>query len=172
MLTIQFFMPKNILRRAVSLKKRKIAEVVEQLGEGDNIIVSELSRIGRSMLEVMQVLSICLEKRRRIYAVKGNRQLDNSIHSKVMAMALTIAAEIERDLITLRTKEALKAGKDKGMILGRPKGKGKSKLDKLRPEIELLLNNGLTQKFVAGRFGTTEASLINRMKKNSVSRSV
>lgn len=152
----------------VSWKKRKIAEIVEQLTEGDNIIVSELSRIGRSMLEIMQVLCICLEKGVHIYAIKGSWQLDNSIQSKVMAMALTIAAEIERDLISLRTKEALQVRKAKGMSLGRPKGKGKSKLDKYRPEIEALLNNGSTQKFIANRYETTEANFTNWMKKNKV----
>lgn len=152
----------------VSWKKRKIAEIVKQLTEGDNIIVSELSRIGRSMLEIMQVLCICLEKGVHIYAIKGSWQLDNSIQSKVMAMALTIAAEIERDLISLRTKEALQARKAKGMSLGRPKGKGKSKLDAFRPEIEALLNNGSTQKFIANRYDTTEANFTNWMKKNEV----
>ncbi|MBL7815690.1 MAG: recombinase family protein [Saprospiraceae bacterium] len=154
----------------VSWKKRKIAQVIEELTEGDNIIVSELSRIGRSMLEIMQVLCICLEKGVHIYALKGSWQLDNSIQSKVMAMALTIAAEIERDLISLRTKEALQARKNKGMPLGRPKGKGKSKLDKYRPEIEALLNNGSTQKFIANRYGTTEANFTNWMKKNGILR--
>lgn len=154
----------------VSWKKRKIAQVIEELTEGDTIIVSELSRIGRSMLEIMQVLCICLEKGIHIYAIKGSWQLDNSIQSKVMAMALTIAAEIERDLISLRTKEALQARKNKGMPLGRPKGKGKSKLDKFQPEIEALLNNGSTQKFIAKRYGTTEANFTNWMKKNQVIR--
>jgi len=152
----------------VSWKKRKIADIIEQLAEGDNIIVSELSRIGRSMLEIMQVLCICLEKGVHIYAIKGSWQLDNSIQSKVMAMALTIASEIERDLISLRTKEALKTRKDKGMQLGRPKGKGKSKLDQYRPEIEALLNNGATQKFIANRYGTTQANFTNWIKKNGI----
>ena len=87
-----------------------------------------------------------------------------------MAMALTIAAEVERDLISLRTKEALQARKAKGMSLGRPKGKGKSKLDQYKPEIEALLNNGSTQKFIAKRYGTTEANFSNWIKRNKVLR--
>jgi DNA invertase Pin-like site-specific DNA recombinase len=130
--------------------------------------VSELSRIGRSMLEIMEVLRICLEKGIHIHAIKGNWKLDNSIQSKVMAMVFTIASEIERDLISLRTKEALKAIKNKGMTLGRPKGKGKSKLDQYRPEIEAMLNIGATQKFIAKLYGTTEANFTNCMNKNGI----
>ena len=154
----------------LSWKKRKIAQIIEQLSEGDNLIVSELSRIGRSMLEIMQVLAIALEKGIHIYAVKGNWQLDQSIQSKIMAMVFAMAAEIERDLISKRTKEALKAKKAAGVKLGRPKGPGKSKLDPFKPEIEALLNNGSTQKFIANRYNTTEANLSLWMKKNGLKR--
>ena len=83
----------------VSWKKRKIADVMAKLGEGDSLVVSELSRLGRSMLECMEILSIAAEKKGNVYAVKGNWQLDGSIQSKVMAMAFAMVAEIERDLV-------------------------------------------------------------------------
>lgn len=150
----------------ISWKKRKIASIIEELRKGDNLIVSELSRIGRSMLEIMQVLSIALEKGINVYAVKGNWQLDQSIQSKIIAIVFSMAAEIERDLISRRTIEALKARKAAGIKLGRPKGK--SKLDIYRPEIEALLNNGSTQKFIANRYGTTEANLSNWVMKNQI----
>ena len=102
----------------------------------------------------------------KIYAVKGNWNLDDSIQSKVMAMAFSIASEIERDLISIRTKEALRFKKENGIKLGRPKGPGKSKLDKFKPEIEALLANGSTQKFIANRHDTTEANLYNWLKRN------
>jgi DNA invertase Pin-like site-specific DNA recombinase len=95
----------------VSWKKRKIAEILDQLQSGDTLLVSELSRLGRSMLECMEILSIASQKEISIYAVKGNWQLDNSIQSKIIAMAFSMAAEIERDLISQRTKEALAAKK-------------------------------------------------------------
>lgn len=89
------------------------------------------------MLECMEILSIALEKKINIYAVKGNWQLDQSIQSKITAMAFSMAAEIERDLISQRTKEALAANKKKqGVKLGYPKEAGKSKLDPYEPEIE------------------------------------
>ena len=154
----------------VSWKKRKIADVLENLQAGDNIIVSELSRLGRSMLECMEILSIATEKKINIYAIKGNWQLDNTIQSKIIAMAFSMAAEIEHDLISQRTKEALRVRKAAGMKLGRPPGPGKSKLDKFKPEIEALLANGSTQKFIAKRYKTTEANLHNWMKKNKILR--
>src|SRR5437016_5102768 len=103
-------------------RKRQIARIMEEFQAGDNIIVSELSRLGRSMLECMEILSIASQKGIHIYAVKGNWQLDNSIQSKIVAMAFSMAAEIERDLISQRTKEALAARKKLGLKLGRPRG--------------------------------------------------
>ena len=154
----------------VSWKKRQIAAVLEELQSGDNLIVSELSRLGRSMLECMEILSIASQKGIHIYAVKGNWQLDNSIQSKIIAMSFSMAAEIERDLISQRTKEALAARKKNGVKLGRPRGSGKSKLDPYRPEIEALLANGSTQTFIAKRYGTTKANLSRWLKKHSLNR--
>ena len=154
----------------ISWKKRKIAKIIDDLKEGDSLIVTELSRIGRSMLEIMQVLSIATEKGINVFAIKGNWQLDNSIQSKIIAMVFSMAAEIERDLISKRTKEALRARKAAGIKLGRPKGSGKSKLDPYREEIEALLNNGSTQKHIANKYGTTEANFSNWVKKNGLRR--
>lgn len=151
-------------------KNRKIAPILQELNKGDNIIVSELSRLGRSMLECMEILSIATQKEINIYSVKGHWTLDGTTQSKIIAMAFSMASEIERDLISARTKEALKAKKEQGIKLGRPKGPGKSKLDKYKPEIEALLNNGASQKFIAKRYNTTEANLHNWIKKNNISK--
>jgi DNA invertase Pin-like site-specific DNA recombinase len=152
----------------VSWRERKIAEVLESLNPNDAIVVSELSRLGRSMLECMEILSVATQKRINVYAVKGTWRLDQSIQSKIIAMAFSMAAEIERDLISQRTKEALRFKRAQGMKLGRPMGPGKSKLDPFRPEIESLLANGSTQKFVARRYHTTEANLHNWLKKRGL----
>jgi len=151
-----------------SWKERKIKELIDNLNTGDRLIVPELSRLGRSMLEIMEILSIAQQQGICIYAVKGGWELNNSLQSKVMAMAFSIAAEIERDLISSRTKEALRARKEKGFKLGRPKGAGKSKLDAFREEIIALLKNGSTKSFVADRYRTTEANLYNWIRKNSL----
>lgn len=152
----------------VNWKKRKIADVLNELKESDNLIVSELSRLGRSMLEVMEILAIATEKKINIYSVKGNWHLDGSLQSKILAMAFSMASEIERDLMSSRTKEALATRKAKGVILGRPKGTGKSKLDEFKPEIEGLLNNGSTKRFVAKRYDVTVQALHNWIKKNKI----
>jgi len=154
----------------VSWRNRKIATILEGMNSGDRIIVSELSRLGRSMLECMEILSIATQKGVEIYAVKGNWQLDQSIQSKIVAMAFSMASEIERDLISKRTVEALLARKAAGMQLGRPRGPGKSKLDAYRPEIEALLANGATQKFIAIRYGSTEANLHHWLKKRGLAK--
>lgn len=155
---------------SVTWHKRDIARVIDELQAGDTLIVSELSRLGRSMLECMEILSIASQMGINLYAVKGNWQLDGTIQSKIIAMAFAMAAEIERDLISQRTKEALAARKRAGKKLGRPKGSGKSKLDKYRPEIEALMVNGATQKFIAKRYGTTEANLSRWLKKHGLRR--
>jgi len=150
----------------ISWKDRKLFEVIESLNSGDSLIVSELSRLGRSMLECMEILSISMTKKINVYAIKGKWVLDDSIQSKIMAMAFSMASEIERDLISARIKEALKAKKESGTKLGRPKGTYSSKLDKFKPEIEALLKNGSTQKFIANRYGTTQGNLTRWLKLN------
>src|SRR6516162_1131080 len=152
----------------VPWRKRKIAEILEASQKGDNIIVSELSRLGRSMLECMEILSIATQKGINVYAVKGDWQLNNSLQSKIIAMAFSMASEIERDLISKRTREALLVKKEHGMKLGRPKGVGKSKLDIYRVEIEALFKNGSTQKFIAKRYQTTEANLHHWLKQRGL----
>ena len=149
-------------------RERHIANILEQLQAGDVMIVAELSRLGRSMLECMEILALDTQKHIRVYSVKGDWQLDDSIQSKIIALVFSMAAEIERDLISKRTIEALRFKKAQGMTLGRPKGIGKSKLDIFRPEIESLLANGATQKFIARRYHTTEANLHHWLKKHGL----
>ncbi|HEY8559538.1 MAG TPA: recombinase family protein [Pyrinomonadaceae bacterium] len=158
----------EVVSGKVSWRKRRIAEILDELRAGDSIVVSELSRLGRSMLECMEILSVSLQKGVNVYAVKGSWKLDDSIQSKIVAMAFSMAAEIERDLISSRTTEALRHRKAQGMKLGRPKGPGKSKLDQYKIEIEALLSNGSTQRFIAKRYGTTEANLSNWLRKNGI----
>jgi len=147
-------------------RQRKIGEIIENLQKGDTILLNEFSRLGRSMLECMEIISIATQKGIKIYTVKGNWQLDGSIQSKVMAMVFSMVSEIERDLISKRTKEALQTKRANGIKLGRPNGPGKSKLDSHKIEIEALLKNGSTKKFIAKRYNSTPANLHNWLKKN------
>ena len=151
-----------------SWKDRKIKDIVDNLGENDRLLVPALFRLGRSMAEIMEILSIARQKGISIYAVKGDWELDGSIQSKPMVMAFSIAAEIEHDLISARTRKALKARKAAGVKLGRPKGPGKSKLDPYRDEIVTLLKNGSTKAFVAKKYSTARPNLYNWLKKNCI----
>lgn len=152
----------------VNWRNRKISKIIEDLKEGDRIVVSELSRLGRSMLECMEILSIAREKGICIYAIKGNWQLEDNLQSSIVAMAFAIASEIERDLISKRTTEALRVKKEAGVRLGRPPGPGKSKLDASLLEIEGLLLKGSTQKYIANHYKTTPSNLNNWMKRHGI----
>ena len=114
------------------------------LSNNDVLIVPELSRLGRSTLEVLEIRKVLKDKEVNVYSVKEGLELNGNIQSKIMSTMLSLFAELERDFISARTKEALKARKDAGVVLGRPKGPGKSKLDKHKEEIEALLKNGST----------------------------
>ena len=88
-------------------KERKIGSVIDSMKAGDSLLSSELSRLGRSMLEIMQILAISVERGIKVFAVKGNWTLDGTLQSKILAMVFSLASEIERELISARTKEAL-----------------------------------------------------------------
>lgn len=153
---------------AIHWKKRELGSIIKSMSEGDHLIVSEFSRLGRSMLECMEIMSHCLEKKINLYAIKGQWRLDNSIQSKIIGMIFSIASEIERDLISKRTSEALRARKLKGLPMGRPKGTGKSKLDEYKDEIVALLSNGSSRVFIAKRYKTSIGNLHYWLKKNGI----
>lgn len=147
---------------------RKLKQVVEELVQGDRLIVSELSRLGRSTLQVLELLKILKDKDVSVFSVKEGFKLNGDIQSKIMSTMLSLFAELERDFISQRTKEALRAKKAAGVQLGRPKGPGKSKLDEHREEITALLKNGSTKAFIARRYGTTRPNLHNWLKINKI----
>lgn len=154
---------------AKSWKKRQLAQVVEDLQSGDKLIVPELSRLGRSLVEVLEVLNELTNKDVAVYSVKENFQINGEdMQSKVMRTMLGLFSEIERDLIRARTKEGLAAAKASGKLVGRPKGEGQSKLDQYKPEIEALLKNGAKKKFIADRYKVTPAGLNGWMKKKGL----
>ena len=114
------------------------------------------------------ILICILGGRIRVYTIKGKWHLDEAIQSKFMATVFSMAAEIKRGLISARTKEVLCARRAFGLPVGRQKGPGKSQLDKHRPEIETLLANGSTQKFIAKRYNSSPANLANWMKMRGI----
>ncbi|MDP9048997.1 MAG: master DNA invertase Mpi family serine-type recombinase [Bacteroidota bacterium] len=112
------------------LEVRKFGELLQRMQKGDVLIVSELSRMGRNLMQIMKILHDCMEKDVMVYTVKENYELGNNINSKVLAFAFGLSAEIERNLISQRTKEALARRRAEGQVLGRPKG-SRSQIRKL-----------------------------------------
>jgi DNA invertase Pin-like site-specific DNA recombinase len=152
-----------------SIKKRKLDQLLESVSPGDRIIVSELSRLGRSVGQIAMLVAELIDAGIGLVCIKEGIRTGNGkkldITSKVQITMFSLFAEIERDLISERTKEALAARKAQGVKLGRPKGKGKSKLDQHREEIQALLANGSTKAWVAGYFKTSQSNLYNWLKK-------
>ena len=162
------FVQEKISGYKTNWKDRELKSIVDSLKKRDILIIPELSRLGRSTLEVLEILKVLKDKEVSVYSVKEGMELNGTIHSKIMSTMLSLFAELERDFISMRTKEGLAAAKAKGKQLGRPPGPGKSKLDKFKPEIIALLKNGSTKKFVAKRFKASEATLQNWLKKNRI----
>jgi DNA invertase Pin-like site-specific DNA recombinase len=149
-------------------KARKVDVLLEKLTKGDLLLVNELSRLGRSVGQVIQIVDALVKEQVGFVAVKENiRLLDGKydMQSKTMVTLFGLFAEIERDLISERTKQGLILARERGKQLGRPKGSGKSKLDKFKPEIEALLKNGSTKTFIARRYGTSLSNLYRWLKK-------
>jgi DNA invertase Pin-like site-specific DNA recombinase len=149
-------------------KKRKLGEIMATLKKGDTIIVSELSRLGRSTLQILEVMKEAKERGVAVHAIKNGWSLNGTMESKIVLQVLAMVSEIERDLISARTKEGLKARKEAGVILGRPKGPGKSKLDVHREDIIIDLTRGVPKTRIAKRYGSTPENLWNWIKKNKV----
>lgn len=103
--------------------KRLLGKLLEKVKKDDTIICSELSRLGRSLFMIMEILSLCMKKECKVWTIKDNYRLGDDIQSKVLAFAFGLSAEIERNLISQRTKEALARKKAEGVVLGRPKGR-------------------------------------------------
>ncbi len=152
-----------------SWKRRKLFDVVQSMQAGDKLVVPELSRLGRSLVEVLEVLNVLTDKDVGVYSVKENFQLNGKdMQSKVMRTMLGLFAEIERDLISARTKEGLAEARAKGSQLGRPKGPGKSKLDQYRTEIESMIKNGVQKKYIAKKYGISQVGLFNWLKRHNL----
>lgn len=103
--------------------KRQLGVLLKKVQKDDLIICAELSRLGRSLFMIMEILSLCMKKECKVWTVKDNYRLGDDIQSKVLAFAFGLSAEIERNLISQRTKEALARKKAEGVVLGRPKGR-------------------------------------------------
>ena len=135
--------------------------------KGDQLIVTELSRMGRNLMQIMKILHDCMEKEIMVYTIKENYELGNNINSKVLAFAFGLSAEIERNLISQRTKEALARKKAEGVILGRPKGSksSKTKLTGQEKKIKDLLKKDISYSAI-GRLLSVNRITVSSFVKN------
>ena len=151
-----------------NFKNRQLGALLERMEKGDILIVPELSRIARSITQIFEVIDITKQKGIELYSIKENfTNTDKSITSTVTTTVFALVAQIERDLISLRTIEALQAKKANGEKLVRPKGRGKSKLDENREEILKLVELKVPKTIIARQYNTSTANLHRFLRTNN-----
>lgn len=155
---------------AKAVKERKLGTLLTQMESGDILICSELSRLGRNLLMIMGVLNECMNRNIQVWTIKDNYRLGNDISSKVLAFAFGLSAEIERNLISQRTKEALARRKAEGKPLGRPKGalSKKVKLSGKENCIVKLLNQGKSHEKISKQLGVSRGTLGRFIKREQL----
>ena len=150
-----------------NVNDRKLGSLLKKLKKGDILIVTELSRLSRTLLEIMNILNICIQKKVVVYSVKDGYAFDNTINSKVLGFAFGLVAEIEHSLISARTREALALRKAEGKILGRRKGYT-PKIDFLethREEILELYKKGVPVSRIACQFQVSRSTFYNFVRR-------
>ena len=146
-----------------SYNKRQLGRLLKKVEKGDLIICSELSRLGRNLFMIMEILNICMSKECQVWTIKDNYRLGDDISSKVLAFAFGLSAEIERNLISQRTREALARKKAEGVVLGRPKGKRNTQLNptciRRKKQILTSLEDGVSIPQIANNIGVARGTL-------------
>ena len=139
-------------------QRESIDDLLHSLSEGDRLLVSELSRLGRSLGQVIQIVDTLVHRKIRFIAIKEGIELDGKqdLQTKVMVALFGLFAEVERDLISERTKEGMAAARAQGKMIGRPKGlPGKSKLDGKENDLRELMGKGLSISSIAKLLGVS-----------------
>lgn len=150
----------------IAWEKRSLGRLLHKMKRGDTIVCTEISRLGRNMLMIMSVLNYCVQKGIHIYTIKDNFELSDNINSKIIAFAFALASEIERNLISQRTKEALAARRTAGIRLGRPPGasnKVKRLIDDMM-EVQGRIRGGESITHVAKTYGIHRNTLAAYLK--------
>lgn len=146
--------------------KRKLGELLNKVQKDDLIICAELSRLGRNLFMIMEILHICMNKECKVWTIKDNYRLGDDIQSKVLAFAFGLSAEIERNLISQRTKEALARKKAEGIRIGRIKGSHNSytKLSGKEEYIMIKLSEGVSKAEISRQLGVDRTTLYRFLK--------
>ena len=152
--------------------KRELGQLINSLKFNDILIVPELSRLARSITQIFEIIEKLKSTKVTLISLKENFNSDDKgLTPTIISTIFGLVAQIERDLISQRTKEALQARKASGIKLGRPLGSFKSKLDIYKDEIEGLINIGVTKKRIAAKYDVTP-QLLNSWVKRNISKSV
>lgn len=151
--------------------KRKLGKLLNRMKREDILICAELSRLGRNLLMIMGILNECMKREIQVWTIKDNYRLGSDISSKVLAFAFGLSAEIERNLISQRTREALARKKSEGVILGRPKGSisKKKKLSGKEMKIKSLLKRNISVNKMSKILGVHRLTLTNFIKAHALS---
>ena len=157
---------KETVSGTVSTKERKLAKLLRRMKPGDSLIVTEISRLSRTLLDIMTILNLCIQKKVVLYSTKEGYVFQDNINSKVLGFAFGLVAEIERNLISIRTKEALARRKQEGKPLGRRKG-SITKM-KILHENKLMivkhLEEGMSQESMAQQLGVSRSTVSRYIK--------
>lgn len=151
-------------------KDRKLGGLLKKMEKGDILICAELSRLGRNLLMIMSILNECMNKDIQVWTIKDNYRLGSDISSKVLAFAFSLSAEIERNLISQRTKEALARKRSEGVVLGRPKGSKSSqtKLTGQEKRIKQLRGDNISYSAIARILKVHRLTVSTFCKKNNL----
>lgn len=150
--------------------KRLLGKLLKKAEKGDAIVAAEISRIGRKLDMILNVIKDCTERGIKIYTVKDRYILEDTIQSKVLVTVMGLAAEIERDLLRQRTKEGLRRAVARGVTLGRPIGKksAETKLSKKSDDVERLLGRGLSKSSAARKLKVHRITFANYLKDKGI----
>lgn len=147
---------------------RRLEGVVKTLQPGDVILVSDISRVSRKMIEIIHIITLCIERKVSLRSIAEGYAFGDNIDSKMLAFTLGLVSEIERKLVSVRTKEALALTKSKGVVLGRPKGSQQmGRLVPYKEQIEKDLNEpNLTYALIAEKYNVSLSSFKRFLKEN------
>lgn len=142
-------------------KERKLGDILKRMKGGDTLIVTEISRLSRTLIDVMNIIHLCIEKEIILHSTKEGYTFENNLNSKILGFAFGLVAEIERNLISARTREALALRKANGMILGRPKGSSPKRkiLEENKDELFELMEKGVSYKKIGKKMGVSVCTI-------------
>ena len=150
---------------AKSYKNRKLGSLINKLSSGDILLVNEFSRLGRSLLDILELIKVINEHEAQLIVVRDKLIIGDDMNSKLLTTMFGIVSEIERDLLKSRVKEGLDAAKSRGVKLGRKPGPAKSKLDPHRDLIQEYLDKDISQASIAKLLGVHRQTLYSYIKK-------